>query len=170
MAPIGLIVLARTIHVMAGIIWAGATFLLSVVIVPIGVRHGAEGAGRWIGMIARRVGPASGISALLTVLSGIYLFAALHPHDSSAGGLVLKTGAVAALLSFAVGLLTGRPIGLELARLGERSSPSAALASDVLEQISALHRRQALSSRLTIAFLGIAILSMAVFRYAQAMV
>lgn len=170
MATTELIVLARAVHVMAGIIWAGATFLLAAVIVPIGARHGAEGAGRWTGMIARRVGPMSGISALLTVVSGIYLFAALHPHDSSAGGMVLKTGAVAALLSLAVGLLVGRPIGLKLAKLSERSLPTAAPSAEVLQQISVLHRRGALSSRLTAAFLGIAVLSMAVFRYAQALV
>lgn len=169
MAPIEIIVLARAVHVMAGIIWAGAAFLLAMVIVPIGARHGTEGADRWIGMIVRRVGPLTGISALLTVLSGIYLFVALHPHDSSAGGIVLKTGAVAAVLSFAAGFLS-RPIGLELARLKEGSSSSATLSAETLQQISALHRRQALSSRLTAAFLGIAVLSMAVFRYAQALV
>lgn len=139
MAPIEIIVLARAVHVMAGIIWAGAAFLLAMVIVPIGARHGMEGAGRWIGMIVRRVGPLTGISALLTVLSGIYLFVALHPHDSSAGGIVLKTGAVAAVLSFAAGFLISRPIGLELARLKEGSSSSAALSSETLQQIGRAH-------------------------------
>ena len=50
-------------------------------------------------MIGRKAGPVSGISALLTVLSGIYLMLVLHPHDRSAGGLVLQAGAVAAVLS-----------------------------------------------------------------------
>ena len=169
MSNIELIVLARAVHVMAGVTWAGATFLLGAVIMPIAARYGAEGAGRWTGMIARRVGPLSGISALLTVLSGIYLFAALHPNDSSAGGLVLKAGAIAALLSLAIGFLVGRPIGLKLAKLSEQNSPAAAPSPDLLQQMSGLRRRAALSSRLTAAFLGIAVLSMAVFRYVQAM-
>lgn len=170
MSDIELIVLARTVHVIAGVTWAGATFLLASVIVPIAARHSAEGAGRGTGLIARRVGLMSGISALLTVVSGIYLFAALHSNDSSAGGLVLKTGAVAALLSLAVGFLVGRPTGLKLAKLSEQSSPTAAPSPDVLQQMSGLRRRVALSTRLTAAFLGIAVLSMAVFRYAQAMI
>jgi uncharacterized membrane protein len=169
MLNIELIALARAVHVLAGVIWAGATFVLAAVIVPIAARHGAEGAGRWIGLIARKVGPMSGISALLTVLSGVYLFAVLHPNDSSAGGLVLKTGAVAALLSLGIGFLVGRPTGLKLAKLSQQSSPAAA-APDMLQKVPALYRRAVLSSRLTAALLGIAVLSMALFRYAGAMI
>ena len=170
MLNIELIALARAVHVLAGVAWAGATFLLAAVIVPIAARHGAEGAGRWTGMIARRVGPMSGISALLTVLSGIYLFAVLHPNDSSAGGLVLKTGAIAGLLSLAIGFLVGRPTGLKLVNLNQQSSPAAAPSADMLQQMPGLLRRAVLSSRLTAALLGIAVLSMAVFRYAGAMI
>jgi uncharacterized membrane protein len=170
MFNIELIALARSVHVMAGVTWAGATFLFAAVIVPIAARHGAEGASRWTGMIGQRVGPMFGISALLTVLSGIYLFAVLHPNDSSAGGLVLKTGAVAALLSLAVGFVAGRPVGLKLERLNQQSLPSGALSPDVLQQMSGLRRRAVLISRLTAALLGIAVLSMALFRYAAAMI
>jgi len=45
--------------------------------------------------------------ALLTVLSGIYLFAVLHPNDSSPGAGP-ETGAIAALLSLAVGFVVAR--------------------------------------------------------------
>ena len=107
---------------------------------------------------------------LLTVLSGIYLFAVLHPNDSSAGGLVLKTGAIAALLSLAIGFLLGRPTGLKLANLNQQSSPAAAPSPVMLQQMPGLLRRAVLSSRLTAALLGIAVLSMAVFRYAGAMI
>jgi uncharacterized membrane protein len=54
-----LILLARVAHVLAGIVWAGAVFMMTWVVLPIAARHGAEGAGRWVGMIGRRVGPAS---------------------------------------------------------------------------------------------------------------
>ncbi len=170
MSNIQLIVLARAVHVMAGVIWAGAAFLLAAVIMPMAVRHRAEGTGRWTGMIARRVGPVSGIAALLTVLSGIYLFATLHPHDSSIGGIVLKTGAVAALLSLGIGYLIGRPAGIRLEKLNEQLSRAGAPSEDILQQMTRLSRRGAWGSRLTAALLGVAVLSMAVFRYAQAIV
>jgi len=167
MSTLVLIVLARAVHVIAGVVWAGATFMLATVIVPMANRYAAEGAGRWTGMIAGKVGPLSGISALLTVVSGVYLFATLHPHDSSVSGLVLKCGAIAALLSLAVGLLLGRPAGIALGKLDEQRSTTTAPAPSLLEQMAKLRRRAALSSRAAAALLGIAVLSMAVFRYAQ---
>jgi uncharacterized membrane protein len=167
MPNIELIVLARVVHVMAGVIWAGTTFVLAAVIAPIAARHGAEGAGRWSSMVAGRVGPILGISALLTVLSGSYLFATLHSNDGSAAGLVLKVGAVAAFISLVIGFLIGRPTGLKLARLSEQHS-LAAPPADVLQKLSRLRLRAALSSRFTAALLGLAVLSMAGFRYAEA--
>jgi uncharacterized membrane protein len=163
-----LIVLARVVHVMAGVIWAGTTFVLAAVVVPIAARYGTDGAGRWTAMVAGRVGPISGISALLTVLSGGYLFATLHSNDGSAVGLVLKVGAVSALLSLAIGFLIGRPTGQKLARLSEQQSLAATPPADVLQRVSGLRRRAELSSRLTAALLGLAVLSMAGFRYAEA--
>jgi hypothetical protein len=136
--------------------------------VPMAARHGADGAGRWTAMVAGRIGPMAGISALLTVLSGSYLFATLHSGDSSAAGLVLKVGAVAAFLSLAVGVLISRPTGQKLAKLSEQQSLTAATPADVLLRVSGLRLRAELSSRFAAALLGLAVLSMAGFRYAEA--
>jgi hypothetical protein len=138
------------------------------VVVPIAARYETEGVGRWTAMVAGRVGPISGISALLTVLSGSYLFATLHSNDGSAAGLVLKVGAIAAFLSLVIGFLIGRPTGLKLARLSEQHSLAAAPPADVLQKMSGLRLRAELSSRFTAALLGLAVLSMAGFRYAEA--
>jgi len=169
MSNIELIVLARVVHVMAGVIWAGATFVLAAVIVPMAARYGTEGAGRWTGMVAGRVGHTLGISALLTVLSGSYLFAALHSKDGSASGFVLKVGAIAALLSLVIGFLIARPTGRKLARLSEQQSLAAAPPAEMLQKMLGLRRRAVLSTRFTAALLGLAVISMAGFRYAQAL-
>ncbi len=170
MSQLTLIVLARAIHVLSGVAWAGATFVMAGVVVPLMARHGAEGAGRWLGMVGRRAGSASMIAALLTILSGGYLFSALHPHDSSASGLVLMSGAVAALLSLAVGLLVVRPIGLSLARLQAPNPEGAPPSADVLQRMAALRQRVAIGSRVAAGLLGVAVLAMGVFRYAAAVV
>src|SRR5262245_39699893 len=127
MTAVALILLARALHILGGVIWAGSTFLLTWVIFPIGAQHAAEGAGRWVGMMARKAGPVSGIAAMLTVLSGIYLMVVIHPGDRSVGGLVLQTGALAAILSFFVGIFVGRPAGQKLLQLMQQqsSTPSA---------------------------------------------
>ncbi len=169
MFHIDLIVLARAIHVIAGVAWAGATFMLASVVMPIAVRHGAEGAGRWMGLVARRSGLSSMIAALLTVLSGIYLFAALHAQDASSGALVLKTGAIAALLSIAVGFFFARPAGIELGRL-QQAAAEGPPPPETLRRIETLRRRQITGARLAAALVGVAVLAMAVFRYATAIV
>src|SRR4026208_546133 len=99
MTTVALILLARVLHILGGVIWAGSTFLLTWVIFPIGAQHAADGAGRWVGMIARKAGPVSGISAMLTVLSGIYLMLVMHPGARSAAGLALQAGRPAAAAS-----------------------------------------------------------------------
>ena len=167
MTTVALILLARVLHILGGVIWAGSTFLLTWVIFPIGAQHAAEGAGRWVGMIARKAGPVSGISAMLTVLSGIYLMLVMHPGDRSTGGLVLQAGAVAAILSFFVGIFVGRPAGQKLLQLMQQqsSTPSAA----ELAQREGLRKRAAISSMLTALLLMLAVLAMATFRYVQAL-
>jgi uncharacterized membrane protein len=167
MLTVALILLARAIHILGGVIWVGSTFLLTWVIFPIGARHAAEGAGRWVGMIARKAGPLSGVSALLTILSGIYLMLVMHPGDRSAGGLVLQAGAVAAVLSFLVGFLLGRPAGRKLLQLTEQQSSTPSPAD--LAEREGLRKRAAISSIATATLLVLAVLAMATFRYVQAL-
>lgn len=162
MATVMLLLLARVFHILGGVIWAGSMFALSFAIIPIGARHADEGASRWTALISRRLGPLSGIAALVTVLSGIYLFATLHAGDTSAGGVVLETGAVAALLSFLVSALIVGPAGARLSKL-----QSGASAPD-MAQLASLRRRSAWSVRFAAILLGLAVLSMAAFRYASA--
>jgi uncharacterized membrane protein len=156
-----LLLLARVFHILGGVIWAGSMFALSFAIIPIGTRHADEGANRWTALVSRRLGPMSGIAALVTVLSGIYLFATLHAGDTSAGGVVLETGAIAAVLSFLVGALVVGPAGNRLSKLQTGASPPD------MAQVASLRRRAAWSSRLAGILLGLAVLSMAAFRYAS---
>jgi uncharacterized membrane protein len=167
MTPVALILLARAIHIVGGVIWAGSMFLLTWVVFPIGRQHAAEGAGRWVAAIARKAGPVTGIAALLTVLSGIYLMLVVHPGDRSVGGLVLQTGALAAILSFFTGLFIGRPAGQKLLQLMQQqsSTPSAA----ELAEREGLRKRAAFGSGLTAILLVLAVLAMATFRYVQAL-
>jgi uncharacterized membrane protein len=168
MSEATLIVLARAIHVIGGVTWAGSTLVLAVAVFPVLMRHAAEGAGRWMGMVTQRAGRMSGIGAMLTVISGIYMFAALHAHDESTGGTVLKTGAVAALLSLAVGIFFGRPAGAKLAKMQEDGQMSAPPSAEQREAMASLRTRAVVSSRVAVGLLMLAVLSMAVFRYAQA--
>ena len=165
-----LILLARAIHVMSGVVWAGGAFVLAFAVVPLFGRNGADSAGRWLGLVARRAAALVAPSAALAILSGIYLFAALHQHDDSASGIVLKTGAAAALLAAVVGALFNRSAGRKLLQLHEASSQHTANSPDTIRQLAALRMRAAISVRATAALLGVTVLAMATFRYASAIV
>jgi hypothetical protein len=104
-----------------------------------------------------------GIAGLLTVLSGAYLFFALHAADDSTGGVVLRAGAQAALLAFGAGLVS-RATGRKLAHL-----TAAEPAPERAAELAAARRRAVLSLRVAAGLLGLAVLSMATFRYVQAL-
>jgi uncharacterized membrane protein len=161
-----LLLLARVLHIFGGVIWAGSMFALSFAIMPIAARHADEGAGRWMGQVMQRLGPLSGISALITVLSGMYLFATLHSGDKSVGGMVLGMGAAAAVLSLLVGALIGRPAQMRLSKLQGEASSNAS--ESTIAQLATLRRRAALSSRVAGLLLALAVFAMAAFRYAPA--
>ena len=169
MLTTSLLVLARALHVFGGVVWAGATFVLALAIIPIAQRDADSGGGRWMAAIAQRVGPASGIAAILTILSGIYLFATLHPHDTSASGVVLQIGAGAAILSMLVSVFISRPAGQRLGKLqGERASQKSS-DPELASRLAALRKRVMSSVRLASALLAVAILAMGVFRYVPAL-
>ncbi|HEX7012697.1 MAG TPA: hypothetical protein VF161_08120 [Steroidobacteraceae bacterium] len=156
------ILLARAIHVVGGVVWAGAAIIMGLAVMPVLLQHAEEGAGRWLGMIGMRVGILSGISALLTIISGMYLFHALHANDGSVGKIVLASGAMAAILALVVGIAFARPAGVKLMKLQQSGSPDPA-------SIAALRTRTLISARLVVGLMTLSVLAMALFRYAQAL-
>jgi len=154
-----LIVLARAIHILAGVYWAGAMFVFAGSLLP-AMRNG----GPALVPVLKSIGMRSGIAGLLTILAGIYLYAALHSPDESLGGKVLGIGAAAAILAFLIALLVNMPAGRKLAKL--HASP-AADAKNQERMAAALQFRVRLGARLIAGLLGIAVLCMAVFRYAS---
>ncbi|HEV2112196.1 MAG TPA: hypothetical protein VGT99_12635 [Gammaproteobacteria bacterium] len=152
-----LILVARAIHILAGVYWAGAMFVFAGSLLP-AMRKGAPA----LVPVMKQIGMRTGIAGLLTVLAGIYLFAALHSQDESLGGKLLGIGAVAAVLAFLIALLVNMPAGRKLAKL--HASPPA---KDQERVAAALQARVVLGARLIAGLLGIAVLCMAVFRYAS---
>jgi hypothetical protein len=152
-----LIVLARAIHILAGVYWAGAMFVFAGSLLP-AIRNG----GPTLVPVMKQLGMRTGIAGLLTIFAGLYLFAGLHAHDDSAGGKVLGIGAAAALLAFLIALFVNMPAGRKLAKL--HASP-AADAKDQERVAAALQSRVRVGARLIAGLLGIAVLCMAVFRY-----
>lgn len=165
-----LILLARLVHILGGLLWVGTMFVMSVVVLPIAGKHRTDGGLRWMGLIIRKLAPASGIAALLTIISGIYLMFVLHPHNTSPSGIVLMVGAAAALLAFVVGFFIGRPAGMKLVKLSDQQATPEAPSAEIEQKLAALHARAAVSAKITLTLLILAVLGMAAFRYVQLLV
>lgn len=130
------LIIALSLHVLAAVFWAGGTFVLA--------RLGGAGA-------ARLRAPMLG-AAIATVLTGGYLWRALHGAAFGGSERVLAVGIASALLAFILQVGAGAGTGWLLAR--GRLSEGAAQA------------RMVLGTRLAAGLLAITVVCMAAARYA----
>lgn len=161
MTSIPLILIARVLHVVAGILWSGVIFVLVASVMPLARQHAQDGAQRWAGLLSQRIGPLSGVAAILTIVSGVYLMAALHPADDTLAGTVLRIGGLLGVLAFIVGVAIARPTAAKLRALGSGENDPHAQA-----RRAQLQRRSLWSARLTATLVALAVICMALFRYA----
>lgn len=103
--------LLRLVHILAGIFWVGAIFLIAGFLLPTLRATGREG-GRFIQhlMQKRRLPIFLAIAMLLTVLSGFTLYGRMvsATHGAWAGtrpGIAYGVGGLAAILGALVGML-----------------------------------------------------------------
>lgn len=106
--------LARVLHIVVGVFWAGTMFFNAWLLGPAIRDTGPEG-GKVMGALARRgmlmVLPVAGI---LTILSGSWLYwYASAGFDSaymgSRPGMVYGVGMIVTIIAFAIGILVVRP-------------------------------------------------------------
>lgn len=161
MTSVPLILIARVLHVVAGILWAGVIFVIVTSVMPLVRQHAQDGAQRWAGMLAQRVGPLSGIAAVVTIVSGVYLMAALHKADDTLAGTVLRIGGLLGVLAFIAGVAVARPAAAKLSALAVSGNDAA---SQSLR--ASLQRRSLWSARVTALLVALATICMALFRYA----
>ncbi len=149
--------LARLLHVVVGVFWAGAVFFNAFLLGPAVRDAGPEG-GKIMGALARRgmltIMPVAG---LITILSGFWLYwrvsAGFNPdYMGSRPGMVYGFGMITSLIALAIGFLVMRP-----------SIIKAATAEPALAQ--RLRQRAAAGGLWVAFFVGIAVISMAIGRY-----
>ena len=160
-----LILIARALHIIASVIWAGFVIVVAVAIVG-KLRGGNPQDTRYIrqsvvGRAARIVAPA----AVVSLVSGLYLFSTLHAGAHTLNEILLGVGALAAVLSFLVGAVGSGPAERRLARLDQAKAAGAFTEADT-QTVAKLDRRVVITARLTAALLLISTLAMAVARYA----
>jgi hypothetical protein len=165
-----LMIVLRLIHILGGIFWVGSMVMLAGFLIP-AVRATGRDGGRFMQslMQQQRLQFYLGLAALLTVLSGVTMYArvAAATHGAWAGsgpGIAYGVGALAAILGAAAGGVIAGSAGRKMMAVGQAvgSGPPSA---EQQAEMARLQRRIALGSRVAASLLVIAAGAMAVGRY-----
>lgn len=125
-----LILVLRIIHILAGVFWAGATWLLAGWVTPAVELSGPAGQTFMQTLVRkRRLSDWLTIAALLSILSGLYLFwvasSGLRPGWFRTGlGLSLTIGALAGMVTFLIAMAVNRPSATRLSELAASAQAS----------------------------------------------
>ena len=164
MTGLTLVVIARAVHILASVIWAGFVIVVAATIVatprgqdPIDARRIRQPA---VSRGARIVAPAAAVS----LVSGLYLFSALHAGAHTITEAALGVGALTAVLSFLVGAIGSGPAERRLALLDQAKTAGAFTEGDA-QTVVKLDRRVVITARSTAALLLVSTLAMAIARY-----
>jgi uncharacterized membrane protein len=166
------VIILRMIHIAAGIFWVGAAFVLFLFVQPSVKDLGPDGQ-RFMGHLAtrKRLPLVITLSGIVTVLAGLLLYwrasGGLDADWITSGpGLGFTIGAVAAIVTLALGLSITKPavdrigaLGQEIAGRGGQPTPEQGA------EMQRLQGRTVAVGRVTMVLLAIAVVTMAVARY-----
>jgi hypothetical protein len=167
-----LILLLRLIHIVAGILWAGAAVYYLFFVKPSVKAIGAAGPQFMQHLAERRKLPLFMVgTSLLTVLAGGFLFWSSSGGFNAAWiasgpGVGFTIGSVAALVAFLVGTFVIGPTSGQLGALGGQIAASGTgPAPDQLATLQALDKRLNFAEQVDFIMLVISMLTMATARY-----
>src|SRR5258705_956524 len=117
-------IVLRFLHVVSGALWVGMFAFMSFILLPAFAEVGPEGAKLQAALAKRRIPVIMPVIALITLVSGIWLYQRL---SGGAIGALLKTpvglgfglGGLAALLAFVVGIALAKPFMMRSMKLAE---------------------------------------------------
>lgn len=152
-----MLLLARLVHVIVGVFWAGTVFFNAWLLAPALSDVGPDGAKVMGALARRRMMVILPIAGILTILSGIWLYwHASVGFDAaymrSRAGMVYGLGMVATLVAFLIGILVVRPTMMRLATADPSEAPK-------------LRARAGAMSTLVALLVGVTVVCMAVGRY-----
>ncbi|HEY3221061.1 MAG TPA: hypothetical protein VGJ80_10035 [Gemmatimonadales bacterium] len=166
-----LMIVLRFAHVVSGALWVGMFAFMTFFLMPAFGEAGPEGAKVMAAMAKRRIPVIMPLIALITLVSGFWLFQRLSGGQAGAlmatpVGKTFGIGGLAALVAFLVGVILGRPVMMRSAKLAE-SLPTASPADrpGIMAEMQRLRARGTSLNRVVMALLLIALTAMAIARY-----
>lgn len=162
---------ARVLHVGLGVFWVGTVVFTSAFLLPSMRDAGPDAAKVAAGLMKRRFLDVIPAAALVTILSGLYLYWRVSggfssPYMSSPMGMTYGAGAVAALIALTLGLSIMRPSMLQAAALTQIAATAEPdERSRLLGEAQALRARAGAAGVIVAWLLVLTVIAMAVGRY-----
>jgi uncharacterized membrane protein len=166
-----LLIFMRLLHVLLGVFWAGTAFFNAFFLMPAMRDAGPDGAKVGAALLRRGMLNALPIAAVLTIVSGLWLYyrvsIAFQPAYMGSGpGMAYGIGAVAAILALAIGLTLVRPTMTKVATLAPLVATAPANERETkAAQLQALRSRAATLNLVVTVLVAVAAITMAIGRY-----
>lgn len=164
------LILARVLHIVLGVFWAGTVFFNVFFLAPALRDAGPDGAKVAAALMKRGMMAALPIAAILTILSGLYLIfrvsAGQPGYMGSAPGMTYSIGATAAIIALVIGIIFVRPTMGKMAALGSQvaaAAPEERAAKGA--ELQALRARATTLHNVVTVLIAVAVLAMAIGRY-----
>lgn len=161
----------RVVHVLGGIFWVGTVLFNMVFLMPAVRDAGPDGAKVMAGLMKRNFPVIMPIVALLTIISGVWLYyrasVGFQPAYMRSGpGAAFGAGGLLAIVALVVGIAVLRPAMIKMTALAQ-SAPQAPPAEreKIMATLPAMRERVALMNAVVTVMLVIAAGAMAVARY-----
>jgi len=166
-----LMLVLRFAHIVFGALWVGMMAFMTFFLMPTFAEVGPDGAKVMAALARRRIPVIMPVFALITLVSGFWLFDRLAGGNHGAlmrtpMGKAYAWGATAALLAFLIGMIVGRPAMIRSMKLAE-SLPTAAPEERAarMAEMQRLRAPGAAVNRVVMGLLLVALGVMAVARY-----
>jgi uncharacterized membrane protein len=161
----------RLLHILFGVFWAGTIIFNAIFLGPSLREAGPHGSTVFAGLVRRNFPIVLPITAVINMLAGVYLLwkvsAGFQPaYFRTATGMAFSSGALLAIVAFAIGIVVMRPAMLGAMAMGQAAAQAPPAERDqMLDRAKALGLRAAKASRIIAMLLTLAVAAMAVGRY-----
>jgi hypothetical protein len=162
----------RLIHILAGVLWAGANFTMAGFITP-SVKATAPGSSGFMQYLAQKSGLPryAEIAGWLTILAGLALYWILSDGFQlswfvTRRGIVLALGGLLAIAAMILAYAVQKPAATRIGALGQEiQAAGGPPKAEQMAEMQALQNRMAQGARWTAILLAIAVEAMALSRY-----
>jgi uncharacterized membrane protein len=165
------LLLARLLHVLLGVFWVGAVLFTTLFLVPAMQDAGPDAGKVMAGLLRRRFMDVLPVVAIITILSGFWLYwhvsSGFSPeYMGSRSGMAFGTGGAITLIAFIIGFMIMRPAMTRAATLAPSAAQAAPEARAAqMAEVQALRQRGAQAGRWVAGLLTLAAVTMAIGRY-----